>query len=171
MSKMIRAAGIVNDSITDGPGIRLALFVQGCPRRCEGCHNPETHDFNGGYDISVEEILEKIKKNPILSGITLSGGEPFCQAQALVPLAKSAKALGLEVATYTGYLFESLVENEDEYVRELVRLSDVIVDGEFIRAKRNLDIKFRGSENQRIIDVKRSLESGHVVVDESDRWN
>lgn len=168
MSETLRLAGIVNDSITDGPGLRLAVFLQGCPRRCEGCHNPTSQSFDGGYDMRDEEILEKIKKNPILSGVTLTGGEPFGQAEKLVPLATAIKDLGLELAIYTGYTFEEVLA--DEKMSRLARIADIIIDGEFVLAKRDISQKFKGSKNQRIIDVKESLEKGETVLCVSKRW-
>ena len=110
----LRIAGTVNDSIVDGPGIRFSIFVQGCPHNCEGCHNPQTHDFNGGAIFTTEELLDKVKGNPLLDGVTFSGGEPFCQAEALAKLGKDIKALGLNIITYTGYTFEQLYENRNK---------------------------------------------------------
>ena len=97
MSKL-RIAGIVNDSIVDGPGMRLAVFTQGCHRYCPGCHNPHTWDPNGGQDISIEEILQRVDQNPLLSGVTLTGGEPFEQPEPLIELVKELKKRCLEVA-------------------------------------------------------------------------
>ena len=112
MSKPIRLAGVIRESIVDGPGIRFVVFVQGCPHHCEGCHNPESHDFSGGYDCEPEKILAEIKKNPLLDGVTFSGGEPLCQAAALLPLAKEIKKLGLNLFIYTGSIFEDLLKNQ-----------------------------------------------------------
>lgn len=170
---MIRVAGTVTDSITDGPGLRFALFVQGCPHGCEGCHNPQTHDFEGGTLISVDEIFEMIKKNPIISGVTFTGGEPFCQASPLAVLARRCKDTGLETAVYSGYTFEELLElaKNDINVLELLKLCDTLIDGRFILSQRSLSIRFRGSKNQRVIDVRKSLESGCPVLDNSERWN
>ena len=106
----LRIAGTVNDSIVDGPGIRFTIFTQGCPHHCEGCHNPQTHDFNGGEIVEADEIIEKIKKNPLLDGVTFSGGEPFCQAETLADIGKEIKSLGLNVITYTGYTFDESLE-------------------------------------------------------------
>lgn len=161
----LKIAGTVNDSIVDGPGIRFTIFTQGCPHRCEGCHNPHTHDFNGGTLCETDEILEKIFANPLLDGITLSGGDPFCQAKPLAEICKKVREKGLDVITYTGYTFEYLLSHADEENgwRELVELSDFIIDGRFEIAKRSLALHFRGSSNQRIIDVKKSLESGEVI--------
>lgn len=170
---MIRVAGIVGESITDGPGIRFAIFVQGCPHHCEGCHNPQTHDFSGGDLMSAEEIFEKIKKNPLLRGITLSGGEPACQAKALVPLVKLCREHGLEAAMYSGYTFEELYEKSktDEDLLELMKLCDTLIDGRFVLSEKSLSIRFRGSKNQRIIDLKQSLEAGNAILNTSERWN
>ena len=104
----LRIAGLVNDSIVDGPGIRYTIFVQGCPHHCPGCHNPDTHSFSGGSITDTGELLEKIKQNPLLDGVTFSGGEPFCQAAVLAELGKQIKQLGLNIVTYTGYTFEEL---------------------------------------------------------------
>lgn len=162
----IRIAGTVNDSIVDGPGFRFTIFTQGCPHHCEGCHNPHTHDFNGGTVVDTEEILEKIFANPLLDGVTFSGGDPFCQAEPLVEIAKRVKEKGLDVITYTGYTWEYLQKNANEknFWRELVEASDFIIDGKFEIEKRSLALHFRGSSNQRIIDVKKSLETGDAVT-------
>ena len=110
----LRIAGTANDSFVDGPGIRFTIFTQGCPHNCKGCHNPQTHDFNGGELVDTAELLEKAKANPLLDGVTFSGGEPFCQAEALAELGKELKAAGLNIITYTGYTFEHLYEHRAE---------------------------------------------------------
>ena len=171
MCKPIRVANYINDSITDGPGLRFTLFVQGCDKHCEGCHNPATWDINGGKDMQVDEIFSLIKDNILLSGVTFSGGEPFLQAQKLVPLAEKIKEAGLEIAVYTGDTFENLLSKNDESINRLIFLSDVIVDGPFILSKRSLTLKFMGSSNQRKINVKDSLNKGEVVPEISERWN
>ncbi len=163
----LRIAGTVNDSIVDGPGIRFTIFVQGCPHNCEGCHNPQTHDFNGGTVTTTEELLEKIKGNPLLDGVTFSGGEPFCHAEALSLLGKQIKALGMNVITYTGYTFEQLFENrEKDHWGELLEVTDYLIDGPFILAQKDWEIKFRGSSNQRYIDCQKSLAEGKAVETE-----
>lgn len=161
----LRVSGIANDSIVDGPGIRLTLFVQGCPHNCKGCHNPQTHDFNGGNDMTLGEIFEKIISNPLLDGVTFSGGEPFCQAQKLATLGKAIQEAGLNIVTYTGYTFEYLMKNSDDNngYRTLLEVTDYLVDGPFILSERNLMLRFKGSENQRILDVKRSLAEGKAI--------
>ena len=164
----LRIAGTVNDSIVDGPGIRYVIFTQGCPHHCEGCHNPQTHDFSGGQDADVEKIIGEILGNPILSGVTFSGGEPFCQAEALVPIAEVIKAKGKHLMIYTGYLLDQLQKMEKPAVDRLLELADVIVDGPFVLAERNLTLLFRGSENQRMIDMVKTRASGEIVLYKSD---
>lgn len=165
LSDTIRISGIINDSIVDGPGIRLTIFTQGCPHHCEGCHNPQTHDFDGGEDVTLESLLEKVKGNPLLDGVTFSGGEPFCQAKQLYELGLEVKKAGMNVVTYTGYLYEYLTENanSDNYYNELLSVTDYLVDGPFVLSKRDILLKFKGSSNQRIIDVKKSLAEKKVV--------
>ena len=159
----MRVAGIVNDSIVDGPGFRLAVFAQGCPHACPGCHNPQTHDFSGGFELDTELIVEKMRKNPLLDGLTLTGGEPFCQPQACAALAKAAKEMGLNVWCYTGYTFEELMKASHSDQMNLLRYLDVLVDGRFRLEKRTLECRFRGSSNQRILDVARSLAENTAV--------
>lgn len=158
----IRIAGLVNDSIVDGPGFRFTVFTQGCPHACLGCHNPQTHDFSAGTVTDTEEILDKIKKNPLLDGITLSGGEPFCQSEACAEIARNARKLGLNVWSYSGYTFEELVSGKEEW-KILLRELDVLVDGRFELEKRTLECRFRGSWNQRLIDVQASLKQGTAI--------
>ena len=162
--KTLRIAGIVKESIVDGPGIRYVIFTQGCPHHCEGCHNPQTHDFSGGEDADVGKILAEMFQNPILSGVTFSGGEPFCQAEALVPIAEVIKKKGKHLMIYTGYLLEQLQEMSNSAVKRLLELADVIVDGPFILAEKNLTLSFRGSENQRVIDMVKTRKMGEVVL-------
>ena len=160
----LRIAGTVNDSIVDGPGIRFTIFTQGCPHNCEGWHNPQTHDFNGGTIVDTDELLEKIKGNPLLDGVTFSGGEPFCQADALAELGREVKALGLNVITYTGYTFEKLYEKRSENGwGKLLEVTDHLIDGPFVLAQKDWEIKFRGSSNQRYIDCQESLKQGRAV--------
>ena len=159
----IRIAGIANDSIVDGPGLRLTVFTQGCPHRCSGCHNPQTHDFSGGSESDTDEIIQKIRKNPLLDGVTLSGGEPFCQPDPCAEIARAARSLGLNVWSYSGYTFEELVEQGTPEQRTLLAELDVLVDGRFELDKRSLECRFRGSSNQRLINVPASLKAGHAV--------
>jgi anaerobic ribonucleoside-triphosphate reductase activating protein len=160
----LRIAGTVNDSIVDGPGIRFTIFTQGCPHNCEGCHNPQTHDFHGGTIVDTDELLEKVKSNPLLDGVTFSGGEPFCQAHILAELGREVKKLGMDIITYTGYTFEQLYENREQNGwGELLEVTDYLVDGPFILAQKDWEIKFRGSSNQRYIDCQESLKQGRAV--------
>ncbi len=165
MSKF-RAAGVVSESITDGEGIRYVLFVQGCPHRCPGCHNPETHDFSGGYDADTDEIFKEFSKNPLLSGITFSGGEPFCQPEPLAELAEKVKAAGKNVTVYTGYTIEQLLNDgkKNSGIMKLLDLADVLIDGRFIIEEKSLTLRFRGSKNQRMIDVQKTLKSGGKTI-------
>ena len=161
----LRLAGVIRESIVDGPGIRMTVFTQGCPHHCKGCHNEQTWDFEGGYDSSTQRILEEAQKDPILRGLTFSGGEPFAQAESLSILAKEAKEKGYDIFCYTGYTFEHLVSQFDTHpeYKELLENCDWLVDGPFILDKRSLMLKFRGSTNQRILDVKKSLEAMSAV--------
>ena len=156
-------AVIANESIVDGPGLRFTVFTQGCPHRCPGCHNPQTHDFAGGNDRETGEIIAKIRKNPLLDGVTLSGGEPFCQPEACAEIARAAHGMGLNVWSYSGYTFEELTGHGTEAQIALLRELDVLVDGRFELEKRSLECRFRGSNNQRLIDVTASLEAGHAI--------
>ncbi len=164
----LRLAGVIRESIVDGPGIRMTVFTQGCPHHCKGCHNEQTWDFSGGYESSTERILEEAQKDPILRGLTFSGGEPFSQAENMAILAKEAKALGYDIFCYTGYTFEKLYSEFDTHpeYKELLSYCDWLVDGPFVLEKRSLMTKFRGSTNQRILDVKKSLECGYAVETE-----
>ena len=160
----LKIAGTVNDSIVDGPGIRFTIFTQGCPHHCEGCHNLHTHDFNGGTIIDTDELLEKIRSNPLLDGVTSSGGEPFCQAEALAHLGKQIRAMGLNVITYTGYTFEKLwAERETNHWNDLLEVTDFLIDGPFILAQKDWNIRFRGSSNQRYLDCQESLRTGTAI--------
>ena len=164
-SSQLRIAGVVKESIVDGPGIRFTVFTQGCNHQCPGCHNPQTHDFSGGNVISIDSLVEQIKKNPLLDGITLSGGEPFEQAEVCSELAHRVHAMKLNVFTYSGYTFEELVAGIADRPgwKELLQETDIMVDGRFESARRNILLRFRGSENQRLIDVRKSLKEGRVV--------
>ena len=157
----IRISGIVEESIVDGPGLRYTVFTQGCPHHCPGCHNPQTHDFNGGTMMDIETIFSQYSENPLLSGITFSGGEPFCQPEPLYALALKVKALGHNVMTYSGYTYEQLQDMAvtDEHVRHLLSVTDILVDGRYVQQLRDLELKYRGSSNQRIILLNKKLDN------------
>ncbi len=161
----IRIAGLVDDSIVDGPGFRLAVFTQGCPHHCPGCHNPDTHDFSGGKAETTEHIIEMMRANPLLDGITLTGGDPFCQSAACSEIAKAARESKLSVWAYSGWTFEELLQLSEKTadIRRLLELIDVLVDGPFLLKQRTLELRFRGSKNQRLIDVPASLKTGTAV--------
>lgn len=165
---IIRVCGIEPESIVDGPGFRYVLFVQGCPHRCEGCHNPESHDFNAGYDMTVGEVYAEIKQNPHLHGITLSGGEPFSQPDALLELVRLVRADGMDVMSYSGYTYEELLAMRNPAVDGILDELSILVDGRFELDKRNLTLRYRGSENQRVIDMKKTRETGDVVLYKSE---
>lgn len=152
----LRIAGVVRESVVDGPGLRYVVFAQGCPHRCPGCHNPETWDPAGGYEILLEELVADIILNPLLAGVTFSGGEPFLQAASFAALGVVLREKGFNIVTYTGYTFEELLRMPDEGVQDLLAATDILIDGPFLLAERDLTIPFRGSRNQRIINVHAS---------------
>lgn len=156
MEEKIKIAGIVKESIVDGPGIRLVVFTQGCVHNCIGCHNPETHSFSKGYYISVEEIVEMVEKDPLLDGITLSGGEPFHQGKVCAILAKEVRKIGGNIVTYTGYTFEDLIKEIDlnSGWKELLYNTDILIDGKFDIGKKSLLLKFRGSKTRELLMLK-----------------
>lgn len=161
----IRIAGTVEESIVDGPGLRYVVFVQGCPHKCEGCHNPETHDFTGGKLTDTDALFNKCTEDPLTRGVTFSGGEPFCQPEPLYELGKRLRELGYNIMCYSGWTFEELLKKaeREEYVGKLLSVTDYLVDGRFLLEKRSLTLKFRGSTNQRIIDVQKSLSENRAV--------
>ena len=159
----IKIAGTVNDSVVDGEGWRFTIFTQGCPHHCEGCHNPQTHDFTSGKPADTEELLTRILDNPLLSGVTFSGGEPFCQPEPLVELAEKLHDHGLDIWAYTGYTLEELSHMDNPAIAELLQNIDVLVDGKFDLEQRDLTLAFRGSRNQRVIDMEKTREAGCIV--------
>lgn len=164
----LRLAGVIRESIVDGPGWRFVVFVQGCPHHCPGCQNPETHSFEGGYETTVGNIVNAVKEDKLLSGVTFSGGEPFTQAKALTILAKEIRKLGLDVMAFSGWTYEELLSgaNENNGWHALLCELSYLIDGKYIEAERSLELKFRGSKNQRIIDVVKSLEEHRTVTTE-----
>lgn len=161
----LRINGIVRESVVDGPGIRYVIFAQGCDHYCPDCHNPDTHDHFGGKKVETEKILADLKAVRLLKGVTFSGGEPFLQAKVLAFLGRKIKDVGLDLVTYTGYLFEDLLERSKqnpEYL-ELLQTTDLLIDGPFVLALRDLNLLYRGSTNQRIIEVPQSLKKGRAI--------
>lgn len=155
----VRIAGIVQNSIVDGIGLRMAVFFQGCNHKCKGCHNPHTWDPNGGYSITTTDILQNYKEDPLLDGITLTGGEPFLQPAAAAILAAGVKKYNGDVWCYTGFLYEELIAQQDPSVQELLSLVDILVDGPFVLEKKDPSLLWKGSSNQRIL----KLEAGVIV--------
>ncbi len=155
--------GIVKESFVDGPGIRYAVFVQGCPHNCTGCHNKESHSFIDNKLVDTAEIAKDYKSRSYLKGLTLSGGEPFCQAAGLINLLSELKDDKRDVIIYSGYTFEEILSLGEEE-QKLLGLCDILIDGKFVEEEKSLEISFRGSKNQRIIDIKKSLEEGKVVL-------
>lgn len=168
--KKLKISGIVNDSIVDGPGLRFSIFTQGCPHACPGCHNPQTHPFKGGKSYSLRKFKKAILANPLLYGVTFSGGDPFSQAKALIPFAKFVKERGLELACYTGFVFEQLINGTVPYAKELLHHVDILIDGKFVLAQKSLDLKFKGSKNQRTIDVQKSLDEEKAILSTNEKW-
>lgn len=155
----MKVAGIIQDSLCNGEGIRMVIFFQGCNHRCEGCHNQHTWDKNGGKEMSVDELLEIVKRNKLIKGVTLSGGEPLMQTtEELFKLTKGIKELGLNIWCYTGH------EIEEWFMPVLRRLNiDIIVDGRFEKDKMEGAKKYTGSSNQRIIDVEKSFKQNKII--------
>ncbi len=156
---------IQQDSIVDGEGIRSVIWFQGCSHNCLGCHNPETHDFNAGVVVSLDDMKKQIGELEFQAGVTFSGGDPMMQVEALTELAKYVKEKGMNVWCYTGFTFEELLEiaEKNKHYLEALKQIDVLVDGKFVMDLKSFDVQFRGSSNQRIIDVAKSLEKGKVV--------
>lgn len=161
----IRIFGVVEESIVDGPGIRYSIFVQGCSHGCPGCHNPESHSPNGGQLRSIEAILDGVRANKLTAGVTLSGGEPFEQPHACAALATQLKSDGYNIWAFTGYLYEDLLRmaqtNED--IARLLDSIDVLVDGPFVEELKSLELDWRGSSNQRVIDLAKTRQVGRIV--------
>ena len=158
----MRIFGFSANSFVDGEGIRLSIFFQGCRRKCPGCHNPGSWDMDGGVEVDTETFKKMMLEDRLLDGITFSGGEPFLQIEPVIELAKEARMRGLDVWCWTGYKFEELMQSHDS--REALKYIDILVDGPFEKDKRSLNLIWRGSTNQRIIDVQKSLEKGDICL-------
>lgn len=162
---VINVAGIVRESIVDGPGFRFVIFCQGCPHGCKACHNPDTHAFKDNKLMKVDELFESIMKPRMGKGVTFSGGEPFCQAASFAKLGEKLKAAGIDILIFTGYEYEELIKlsEKNASIIKLIKTADYIIDGRYEEELRDLSLKFRGSSNQRIIDVKKTLEANKVI--------
>lgn len=160
--KIRLAANLQADSIVDGEGIRTVIWTQGCSHNCPGCHNPSTHDFKGGFEIEVKDIIKQLKNIKYQDGITFSGGDPMFQIEACTQIAQAAKNQKLDVWCYTGFTLEELMKNKKAI--EFLEYIDVLVDGKYIQEQKSMNIDFRGSKNQRIIDVKKSLKENKTII-------
>ena len=160
----IRLAGEVAESIVDGPGIRYTIFTQGCLHNCPGCHNPQTHPLNDGYYKDTDEIIKLIRLNPLTSGLTISGGEPFLQVEPVLDLVLKAKQINQNIIIYTGFTFEELKNLNNENILKIFNNIDLLIDGRFDINKRSLELLFRGSSNQRIIDMKKTIKTNNIVL-------
>lgn len=156
LENQLQLAGIVRESIVDGPGLRFVVFAQGCPHQCQGCHNEATHAFHGGFDSSPEKVIKEIDKNPLLQGVTFSGGEPFCQSKEFYRLAVMVKERNLQLLAFSGYTLEELValSEKDLFILKLLAQLDFLIDGPFLLEERDLTLEFRGSKNQRMLSKK-----------------
>ena len=165
-AETLNISGIVDDSIVDGPGLRYTIFVQGCPHGCPECHNPQTHSFEENKRVTLGQLMSEIKENPLLYGVTFSGGEPFCQPGPLAILGQQIKKAGMHLMCYSGYTYEQLLKRAETEpdVAALLDVVDVLVDGPYIEAQRDISLPWAGSNNQRVIDVKRSLKKNEVVL-------
>jgi anaerobic ribonucleoside-triphosphate reductase activating protein len=166
MSKQVRLSGIAFESLVNGPGLRRVLFAQGCIHNCKGCFNPDTHDIQGGQMMDMDKIIDDIKSNPLIQGVTFSGGDCLEQADKFAYMAKEFKKLGLSIWCYTGYTYEYILENKDKRVgwNHLLNSIDVLIDGRFEEDKGDTALRYKGSSNQRIIDIKESLKSNKIVT-------
>lgn len=166
MEKTIRLSGIAYESLVNGPGMRRVFFAQGCRHKCEGCFNPDTHDFNGGEEKKMDELIQDTLSNPMIKGITFSGGDPWEQADKFAYMAMAFREKELNIWCYTGYTFEYIIkhQNEKKGWLELLNNIDVLVDGKFEKELIQDGLKFRGSKNQRIIDVKESIKLNKVIT-------
>lgn len=161
---LIKIAGVVDDSVVDGEGFRFTIFTQGCYHNCLGCHNPQTHDVNGGQVADTDELFEQICENPLLNGVTFSGGEPFLQPKPLAELAVKIHEKGLNITVFTGYTLEQLWQMHNEDVDALLEQTDTLIDGPFIMDKRDISLRFRGSSNQRLIDMNETRKQGRIIL-------
>ncbi len=166
LNRTVRLSGIAYESLVNGPGLRRVFFSQGCKHNCSECFNPSTHCFDGGQLKNIDELIEDIRRNPMLRGVTFSGGDPFEQASEFAYMAIKIKEIGLSIWCYTGYTFEYILQNKHENKgwEDLLTNIDALVDGKFEKDKKTDNLKYRGSSNQRIINVKESLTSANVIT-------
>lgn len=161
----LRVAGIVKESVVDGPGFRYTIFAQGCTHCCIGCHNPDTHALDGGYAVDTDNLVEDIKQSKYIDGVTFSGGEPFLQAEAFLHIAEKLKESNISIVCYTGFTFEELIASKDDRHIKLLGLTDMLIDGPYLEELKDISLTYRGSKNQRIIDVKSSIREQKVILE------
>mgnify|MGYP001416702535 FL=1 len=169
MHKIRLSSNCIKDSTVDGPGLRIVIWTQGCKHNCKGCHNPHTHDINGGFLEEIDNVIKYINDSKIQRGITLSGGEPFLQPLELIPVAKAAINKGMNVWAYSGYTYEQILSDKNK--KALLDCIDVLVDGPFVLEEHDTRLTYKGSKNQRIIDVKKSYSENKVVLSHYDDVN
>lgn len=160
----LQVAGIIDDSTVDGPGVRYAIFLQGCSHLCLGCHNPETHDYNAGSSVSVDDLMRDIAQFKYVKGVTFSGGEPLDQAEALKEMVVRLKNKGYDILIFSGYTLEEIMRDPAKFA--VLKHTDTLIDGRFDLSLKTSDLRFRGSSNQRIIDVQKTLRQGQVCLRE-----
>jgi anaerobic ribonucleoside-triphosphate reductase activating protein len=161
----MRLSGITPESLVDGPGLRYVIFTQGCPHQCPHCQNPETWDRNTGKEYSARQLIRMLKQQKkTKQGLTFSGGEPFLQAAELAEVALAARQMSWDIVTYTGFTYEELIADNSDGVKALLSASDILIDGKYVHALRDIGLKFRGSSNQRIIDVAETQKKGYIVL-------
>jgi anaerobic ribonucleoside-triphosphate reductase activating protein len=164
----MRLSGITPESLVDGPGLRYVIFTQGCPHQCPHCHNPETWDNDAGKEYSVKQVIRFLKQQKkTKQGVTFSGGEPFLQAAGLAEVAQAARQINWDVVTYTGYTYEELIRlinDGSDGVEALLSASDILIDGKYIYEFHSIELPFRGSSNQRMIDVAKTRKKGQIVL-------
>lgn len=167
LSNPIHLSGTISESIVDGPGIRFVIFTQGCPKRCFMCHNEETQSLTGGFHESMDKLVSQWRKNPLLSGITISGGEPFLQPKEVLYLIDKALETNLNIVVYSGFYYEELLKMKNKYIQEILAKANYLIDGPFEHQLKNLNLLFRGSSNQRIIDLKETINQQELITIES----
>jgi anaerobic ribonucleoside-triphosphate reductase activating protein len=160
--KIRLAFTITTDSVVDGNGLRTVIWCQGCPHHCPECHNPKTHDPNGGFLKEADELIAEIANVEMQSGVTFSGGEPMLQAKACAYIAKKLKDKGMNIWCYSGFTFEQLLDMPE--CREFLQYIDVLVDGKFVAELKSYELVFRGSSNQRLISVPESLRQKRIIA-------
>jgi len=161
----MRLSGITPESLVDGPGLRYVIFTQGCQHQCPHCQNPETWDMDAGKEYTVRQLIRLLRQQKkTKQGVTFSGGEPFLQAAELADVALAARQMGWDVVTYTGFTYEELIADNSDGVRALLSVTDILIDGKYVHALRDIGLTFRGSSNQRLIDVAETQKKGYIVL-------